>query len=99
MSKTWEALAKEAGVDLDAAKKSLAELDEAFGGEAGDIPDGALMAWTHGHFSDANLRRMAFLLGKQWEREIPVAKDREWEKGPDAAKIKAERNLKKAAKK
>ena len=35
-------LLEKGGVDVATAKAGLAELDAAFGGEAGDIPDGAL---------------------------------------------------------
>lgn len=89
-----EQLAADAGVDVAAAQASLTELDARFGGEAGLIPDGALMAWVHEHFDQERLRKMAFLLGKKWEQEIDKPKEREWETGPDAAKIKQEMNRK-----
>jgi len=101
MSKTnglsLEKLAADAGVDVEAALVSLGELDEKFGGEAGLISDGALMAWTHEFFSQEKLRQMAFLLAKKWEQEIELPEDRKWERHPDAAKIKAKKNLEKAA--
>lgn len=95
-----ESLAKDAGVDIDAAKLSLIALDDQFGGEVGDIPEGALEAWSHAHFDQARLRKIAILLGRCWEREhvATLPTERAWERGPDAAKIKRHMNEKKAKK-
>lgn len=87
-----------AGVDISAAKAKLVKLDEMFDGEAGDIPDGVLEQWVNEFFDHGRMRAFFVSLGKAWEAEhvatLPAA--RAWERGPDAAKEKAKRNLAKA---
>ena len=88
-----------AGVDVAAAKEGLAKLDEAFMGEAGDIPDGALYRWVDEYFDSTRARAFFFALGKAWEAEIDLPDNRKWEKGPNAAEVKRKMNEEKAKKK
>lgn len=91
----------EAGVDVAGAKSALASLDEKFGGETGDIPDGALYAWVDQFFDNTKARKLFFLLGKTMEKELvsSLPEDRKWERGPKAQEIKQKKNLEKQGKK
>lgn len=84
-----------AGIDVAAAKASIAAYDEAFGGEVGDIPDGVLVAWINEHFDSIKVRKFLILLGKAWEADhsATLPADRKWEREPGAAEEKAKRNL------
>lgn len=69
---TLEDVLAAAGIDVAKAKKSLAGLDESFGGYHGDIPEGALRAWA-----DGNLRgrgdALFLAIGRAWEQELAAA--------------------------
>lgn len=58
------ALLAEVGVNLEAAKADLANLDALSGEEA--IGDGTLNAWVDRHFSGKE-RRLLIALGRAWE--------------------------------
>lgn len=88
-----EDMLEQAGVDVSAAKAGIAELDQAFGGEAGDIPDGALGHWANTHIDAVRSKAFFVLVGKAWEAAIELPEDRKWEKSPKAAEIKAKKNL------
>jgi hypothetical protein len=63
---------KAAGVDVAGAKAALVELNNAFSGDEGPIPDGALSHWVDQWFSSP---RAVFLqLGRVWEKEIEQPK-------------------------
>jgi hypothetical protein len=67
---SFEALAAEAGIDVAAAKEELSTLDATFGAQKGDIPAGALEAWTNAHFPAERMRKIAFAVGRVWESEL-----------------------------
>ena len=98
-SATLLGLLEEAGVDVRALQAAVDELDAKFGGEVGDIPEGALQACVDGHLDGYKLRKVALLVGRLMEAGIAVPEDRKWEKGPKAAEEKRNRNLAKAGKK
>lgn len=94
-----EAALQAAGVNVSAAKAAVDALDAQFGGEAGDIPEGVLDRWATEHFPSRSVRAFLIALGRAWENDIELPKDRQWEKGPDAQAEKRRRNEAKAAKK
>jgi hypothetical protein len=83
-----------AGVDVGVAKAALVKLDEAFGGEAGDIPEGALIRWADEHFNGPKAQRFFVELGRLWEDEhvATLPPERKWEREPGAAEEKKRRN-------
>lgn len=88
MAKTVEALLKEAGVDVAAAKAALVKLDDAFAGEAGDIPQGALVAWVTEQFDYVRQREFFLALGRVWESEhaASLSAERKREREPGMTK-------------
>lgn len=88
-----------AGANLVAAKASIEKLDAAFMGEAGDIPTPVLEQWAGEHFPPHVVRAFFVALGKAWEGDhaATLPKEREWERSPEAAEIKAKLNEEKAA--
>ena len=103
-SLTLESLAKDAGIDLEAAKKDLAQLDDAFGGQHGPIPEGALIQWTEKFFGGSAMRAMALAWARALENEhaatLPPERKRERELTPEAwRKAEDERLAKEKAQK
>ena len=63
-----EAAAEAAGIDLAAAKASLATLDKHFEGSYGDIPEGALGRWVDEFMDFTKARQLFMALGRVWEK-------------------------------
>jgi len=78
-----------AGVNVTAAKQEIVRLDANFGGEAGDIPEGALEPWANQFFDGVKLRRFLILVAKAWEADhaATLPEDRKWERQPGATKV------------
>lgn len=89
-----ESALTDAGVDVEVAKAALHALDAAFGGEAGDIPEGALVQWASAHFDGVKARAFFVGVGRAWESEhvATLPDHRQWERQPGAAEEKKRRN-------
>jgi hypothetical protein len=64
--KSVEDVMAESGIDVAAAKASLARLKRSFSVGVGGIPEAALRAWINESFSGSNTFWMA--VGRSWEK-------------------------------
>ena len=91
-----EAVCAAAGVDVSKAKSALAVLDAKFGGQHGDIPEGALRDWVAAHFG-GSWHPFFMEIGRTWERELAAGlpEDRKAERKLSAAEWAKRRDAKK----